>query len=60
MAIGKLLEPLIGEVGFFLLIGIGLPCIMAAYYYALDLRTETSFAESDGQPAGRKLMLGQS
>jgi hypothetical protein len=32
----QFLVPLIGGVGFLLLIGIGLPCIMAAYYYAWD------------------------
>jgi hypothetical protein len=43
LAIGKLFEPLIGGIGFFLLIGIGLPCIMAASYYAWDLRNRDKF-----------------
>ena len=43
LALGKLLEPLIGWVGFFLFVGIGVPCIMAANIYALDLKYRDIF-----------------
>jgi len=49
LMVGALLAPLFGTVGFVVVIGVGMPCVMAWHYYALDLQNrEASRQKKNG------------